>query len=342
MAKTKTVTIKMISEIAGVSPSTVSRSLNENPMIPEVTRKKIHKIAESLNFQFNSNAKSLRKGITENIAIMYPALFDDFKYSTYVELLLHEIKVELELLGYDSLIVNLTNRKTGESNIHRFLMNNKVDGFIFLQIKPEQKELDLLINNEYPFVQVHWYDESSVNDKIDYYSTNNILGAKLATQYFIDQGINDICCITLSYKRREIQERIEGFCLAMKASKLPCGSFNIWECDCTAKDAYQLIKEKQDELLQFKAFFVHADVMAIGVVSAIKDLGYSIPSDYRVIGYDDASLFDYSFPRLSTIHQPREDIARMACKRIDSLVKNGRQPIEQIKLAPRLILRETT
>ena len=332
----------MISELAGVSPSTVSRSLNENPMIPEVTRKRIQQIASSLNFQFNSNAKSLKKGITYTIAIMYPSLFDDFKYSTYVELLLHEIKVELELLGYDSLIVNLINRKTGESNIHRFLMNNKVDGFIFLQIKPDKEELDLLINNEYPFVQVHWYDETSVNDKIDFYSTNNILGSRLATNYFIEQGINDICCITLSYKRREIQERIEGFCSTMKDNNLPFGSFNIWECDCTAQDAYQLIYRQKNELQQFRAFFIHADVMAIGVVNAIKDLGYSIPSDFQVIGYDDASLFDYSFPRLSTIHQPREDIARMACRRIDRIVKQGKQSVEHIKLAPCLILRETT
>src|SRR6056297_2345992 len=113
----QTVTIKDIARIAGVSHSTVSRSLNDSPLISEVTKSRIKKIAEELNFGFNASARSLSTKKTGTIGIILPDFFDEYGNSLYIGLLMKGIRAGLEQVGFDSINTYPFNRFTNNSNI---------------------------------------------------------------------------------------------------------------------------------------------------------------------------------------------------------------------------------
>ena len=91
-----TVTIKDIAKVAGVSKATVSRSLNDSPLVAETTRERIKDLADTMGFEFNANARSLSTSKTGTVGIIYPERFGKFGVSLYYSSLLNQIRDFLE------------------------------------------------------------------------------------------------------------------------------------------------------------------------------------------------------------------------------------------------------
>src|SRR6056297_3602056 len=151
----QTVTIKDIARIAGVSHSTVSRSLNDSPLISEQTKKRIKKIAAELNFAFNASAQSLSTRRTGTIGIIYPELFDTFGNSLYLGLLVQGLRHGLEKASLDSIGSFPRNHFTGESNIHKLISRRKIDGMIVIHPEVPADVWSYIRNSGLPFVVLH-------------------------------------------------------------------------------------------------------------------------------------------------------------------------------------------
>lgn len=334
-------TIKKIAEIAGVSNSTVSRSLNDSPLISDETKKTIKKIASQHDFHFNAKARGLRQGTSNTIGILYPTLYDDSRYSTYIQLLLQNIKDELETRGHDSIIVNLHNKKTGISNVRRLIQQQKVDGFIFVYASPDDEDMKLLSERSVPLVQVNSAAAGKAVPGVDYYHTDNLAGGKMATEFLLQKGIDRILCITLLEKTQEIVDRVSGYKTALEERGVSVTNDMVVDCDCTFEAAYSMVVNNKEMMHRYGGVFVHADIMALGVVSGLKDIGFNVPSDVKVIGYDDAALSAYAKPKLTTVHQPREEIARLCCARMAKLLMREVDGNECLPVEPYIVVRGT-
>jgi LacI family transcriptional regulator len=336
------VTTKSIAKIAGVSQSTVSRSLNDSNLISEDTKKKVKQIAKELGFEFNANARSLKTSNTGTVSLVYPENFDDFSLHLYFSSLYNQIRESLEKADLDLIVTFLRNRFTGQDSIKKLVSRKKVDGFIIVQSNLKREILNFLKQSKIPFVFLHLYPSAYNTQEVDAVYTDHFKGGYLAAEHLIGLGRKKIICLAVAGREAEFFMRTKGFKAAHEDYGLVAPKDFLFYGDRSFKSGYQSIITRQSTLKKVDAVFAHTDLMALGVIAALKELHIGVPEDIAVVGYDDIELCTYFHPYLSTIHQPREEIARLTCERLIELLST-KKPTQAKKLAiePRLIVRES-
>ncbi len=337
------ITIKDIAKMAGVSHSTVSRSLNNSPRVKQETKDKINAIAKKFDFEFNAGARSLSTKKTGTVGIIHPELYNDYSGSIFSNSLISEIMKRLDSAGIDSIPVFSENRENSSSNIRRLTRQQKVDAFIIVDSLVSAEDWKFISKFNIPTIQLHYKPKYTPPEEINYIYSDNIIGGRLATDYLIEHGCKTIMCITIKSEHPEILDRLEGFLLSMKQHNLDLDKNLIIEEECTLFNGEKIVRENEDKLNKIDGIFVHADIMALGVINELEKMGYRVPEDIRVIGYDDIELGTYFTPKLTTIHQPKEVLAEKACNKLKEIM--GYNPdsgeILQEIVAPHLVVRES-
>ncbi len=337
------ITIKDIARIAGVSHSTVSRSLNDSPKVKQETKRRIMEIAEEFDFEFNAGARSLSTRRTGTVAIIHPELNNDFSASLFCSALISETMDKLDASGIDFIPSYWKSRHNSGSNIRRLTRQNKVDAFIIIESMISADDYSFLKKHAIPLIQLHYRPKFCSAKSIDYIFSDNLTGGILATDYLIEHGCKKIMCITIKSDHPEILDRREGFLQSMRNHNLVVDKNLIFEAECTFFNGEQIIQDNKDILTSVDGIFVHADIMALGVIKGLQELGYRIPEDIRVIGYDDIELGRYFKPRLTTIHQPKEALAVQACNRLNEILQKGNSEdtLLQKVITPYLVVRDS-
>jgi LacI family transcriptional regulator len=164
----------------------------------------------------------------------------------------------------------------------------------------------------------------------------------MATRLLTDAGCRKILCLREDSREIQFIERTEGYMQALQETGISFDPGLIRGGDCSFEFGYNTIMNSKEELKSIDGVFAEADLVAIGAIDALKELGIRIPEDIKVVGYDDTELGKYFRPKLTTIHQPREEHARLACERlIQMLDENDTSPTMQKILKPLVIYRET-
>jgi len=336
------ITIKDIAKIAGVSYSTVSRSLNDSPRVAESTRNHVKKIAEDLGFEFNANARSLTTRKTGTIGIIYPENFDEFGIHLYYSSLHHQLRKSLEKEDLDLIVAFPKNRSTKQNNIKKLITRQKVDGLIIAQSNLDQDTIRFIENAKIPFVFFHHPVDPRL-ENVDAIYTDHFQGGYLATQHLIRNGRKKIMCISVE-DDREFKLRTKGYEAALADNGISFNRdwFSQGKSDFQA--ARQLVIENMHIIKSIDAIFAQTDLMAWGVIEALKEVNICVPHDIAVVGYDDIELSTYITPKLTTIRQPREEIALLTCERLCELLNSkssNRKRKKKIELKPTLIIRDS-
>ncbi len=338
----QTVTIKDIARIAGVSHSTVSRSLNDSPLISEKTKKRIKKIAAELNFAFNASAQSLSTRRTGTIGIIYPELFDTFGNSLYLGLLVQGLRHGLEKASLDSIGSFPRNHYTAESNIRKLISRKKIDGLLVIHPEIPVDDWEYIRASGIPFVVLHFKPRSFDYSWMNYLFTDHVQGGYMATKALIDGGSRSILCLREDSDEIQFKERTEGYKLALEEADIAYNSDLVVGGDCSFDFGFHTVMDRKDQLTSIDGIFAEADLVALGAIEALRELQLDVPGDIRVIGYDDTELGRYFRPKLTTVHQPREEHARLACERlIEMLDARDMNPSMQKVLKPLMIYRES-
>ncbi len=338
------ITIKDIARIAGVSHSTVSRSLNDSPMVKEETKRRIREIAERFDFEFNAGARSLSTRKTGTVGIIHPELNTDFSASLFCGALVSEIMNELDGKGIDFIPSYANNRLNASSNIRRLTRQNKIDSFIIVESEVSADDYAFLKKNSIPLIQLHYRPRFCSAESINYIFSDNFTGGRMATDHLIAHGCKNIMCITIKSDHPEILDRREGFYRSMMDHNLKIDKNLVFEEECSFFKGEEIIRNNREILPQIDGIFVHADIMALGVIKELKNLGYRVPEDIRVVGYDDIELGTFFDPELTTIHQPKETLAVKACSILTDLMDNSGSEEENLLqevIAPSLVVRES-
>ena len=340
------VTIKDIAKIAGVSHSTVSRSLNDSPLISEKTKKRIKQIADDLDFQFNANARSLNTKRTGTIGIIYPEHMDEFKVNLYHSSLLSDIRYSLERESLDSIVTFPKNRFTKESNIKKLINQKKIDGLIIICEEISQNDFDFIKQTKIPSVFLHYVPMIGSEESIDLITTDHHYGGKLATEYLIKLGHRKILCLTANYLSggQEFFQRTEGYKEALAANGIEVDEKFIISGNFTFESTYEILMKNKDLLKDITAIFAQNDLMAMGAISALNDAGYRVPEDISVIGYDDSEMCLYFKPKITTIHQPREELSKLACEHLIKVLNKRNEADEKFinkRIKPVLVERDS-
>ncbi|MBM7558735.1 LacI family DNA-binding transcriptional regulator [Marinitoga litoralis] len=327
------VTIKDIAKIAGVSPSTVSRSLNDHPHISNKTKEKIKKIAEELGFEFNEAARTLNKKKTNTIGVIIPQFFDDMRGEIFFANLLGKLIKEAQLKGYHVRI----EYEIEKNQIKKLVQSRSVDGLLLLNPYIKKEDIDFIIEKNIPYIFLHYVAENYKDKKLNYVRTNQEKGGYIATKYFIEKGYRNILTLGGLSINSEFIERTNGYKRALKEYNIK--NEYILDTDVTFEAAKNAIKKMKNNLKNIDAIFAQTDLMALGVIEALNELNYSVPKDIPVMGFDNIQLGTYFKPRLTTIEQPIAKLAKIGVKKIIELI-NKKIEINQI-IDPKLVIRES-
>ncbi|ACS80604.1 substrate-binding domain-containing protein [Maridesulfovibrio salexigens] len=327
-------TIKDVAKLAGVSTSTVSHVLNRTRFVSDEKRELVERAVEELNYRPSSIARSLKVQQTRTLGMLVTASRNPF----FAEVV-HGVERRCYERGYTLFLCNT------EGDINRMEANldaleeKRVDGLLLLCSEVNDEIINLIeAERSVPIVVFDWGPES---DNVDRIYDNSLSGARLATKYLIAKGHTDIGCIAGPQDRRSAKERLEGYRQAMVETGLPVRDEWIVEGDYGCEGGVEAMHYLFGLDKLPSAVFVCNDMMAIGMLSEAVRLGVRVPQDLSVIGYDNVYISRFTAPALTTIHQPKKEIAARAVDTLIDRLSSKRIEGLQIKVEPSLVERES-
>lgn len=332
--------MKEIARLAGTSLSTVSRALNDNPAISESVRGRIQQLARELGFEVNARGRSLATSRNGTIGIIFPDSLDDPDNASFAGMLLRSVRAILEANALDPLVSFVRTAQSRESNIRRLIRQGKVDGLLLIVPALTGEEYETLLETSVPFVFLHFLPEDAEREGMEHVYVDHIEGGRLATSYLLRQGARRI--LTITERERQFLERTAGYRRAHLEEGVPVQEELILSVDATYEAARSAIIDNSRSIAGIDAIFAQADVCALGAISALRELGVEVPGTLPVVGYDDIRMAAIATPSLTTVHQPQEELARLACNRLVELLahRGGEDSFSRI-LQPRLVVRES-
>nr|WP_319472529.1 LacI family DNA-binding transcriptional regulator [uncultured Sphaerochaeta sp.] len=327
--------IREIAQRTGISHTTVSRALNDSPLVAEKTKMRIKQVAKELGYELDASAKSLATGIRMTIAVLYPYSTLRRIGSQYTSELIQSIRAALHEYRFDCIVNGYDTVGEDLSEMTRLIREKKVDGIIVLGyeltrdavLALQQSTQNIVLINPNPTLSAEGCARILIH---------NEYGGALAYEALRNAPKEQL--FVLSHDRQQYVVRTEGFLRAMQSDYS-----HVWLADDESfETAYRYIMEHRGQLSHCKGLFVVTDIMAFGACKAILELGYSIPDDIAVVGYDDIEWCAYCTPSLTTIHQPRSDAARQAASLIVQAVKEKVSVSNTVVLTPNLVRREST
>ncbi len=300
MTKQTVQTIGDIARLANVSKATVSRALNNSPLINQETRERIQAIARQYNFRLNATARSLSLRQSNTVAFVAPGYKPEFfSAEDFFGLeMLGGVGSGLHSLGYDLLFVHA---KAGETAwVQDYLGSGRVDGFIVVNSSLRQEHARALAEASAPFVgwgsPVPGFQYSTV-------SGDNVTGGRLATEHLISIGRQRIAFLGGTAGTPTVQNRYKGYEQALAAAGRTVVPALVVYGDYSHASGITTMQYLMQQNPEVDAVFVNSDLMAMGAIQAIQAQGKRVPEDIAVVGYDDLSIAVYSNPPLTTIRQ---------------------------------------
>jgi len=287
----KKVKLDDVAKVAGVSPTTVSRVLNDRGYISEKTRKKVNDAIKELNYFPNEIARSLFVNKTFLIGVIFPTTVHPF----FGELIFH-IESMCELFGYKVLLCNSQGREDKEKAYLKMLQSHQVDGII---AGAHNRGIEEYNQPGLALVGIDRY----LAENVPVVSSDNYSGGKQATELLVSKGCKKIINIhgTMALETPANLRRV-GYESVMKKHGLSPLSY----------EGDGIIEEVFDKIPNVDGIFASDDYIASNVIREAKQRNIRIPEDLKVVGYDGTDATRRLLPELTTIQQPIRDIAESA------------------------------
>lgn len=325
-----------VARLAGVSLSTVSRSLAGSSMISEETRQRVREVAASINYSVDSSASTLRTGLTRTIAVVIPLehaskqrLSDPF----FLEML-GGIADELTARGYSMLLSKTT--QDPREWIVNIVRSRRVDGVIVIGQSLHHEHLNELVADDINMVV--WGARLPDQRYVTVGSDNWEAGHKGAS-HLLEQGCRRIVFLG-DPAVPEVSARREGFLEALRKAGIERTPRLEVAVRFGSDAAYEAVSSLLNSHADFDGIFACSDVIAMSAMRALTERGRKIPADVAVVGFDDVPLAAYTTPPLTTIRQDWVGGTRML---VEQVVRNtAGRAAESAVLPTELVVRASS
>jgi len=292
-----TVTIRDVARQAGVGIGTVSRVLNDSPLVSDETRHKVLAAITALDYSPSAVARHLSRGKAMAVAVIAPF----FTRRSFIERL-QGIENVLSSSGYDLILYNVETLARRDECFRSLPRSERLDGLLILSLPPNDAEVERFLSLSVPAVLIDAFHPGLTTVQID-----DVAGAQTAVQHLIDLGHRRIAYIGEYLDQNPLRfqpvgDRYVGYRQALDAAALPVRS----EYHCQGKYGWREARRMATQLFDLPepptAVFAYSDTMAFGVLEAAQQRGLAVPGDLSVVGFDDVEVAQYF--RLTTVRQP--------------------------------------
>jgi DNA-binding LacI/PurR family transcriptional regulator len=346
LPKKRHATLTDIATVAGVTPMTVSRVVNDNGYVSVETREKVLRVLSELNYRRNGLARGLKRQRTDTMGLVLGDIANPFAAE-----LAHAVREVTSMRGYNLFIC--VSEHSAKEDIAAFdsLADHRVDGLIVATRanKLGNDRLADMIDRGIPVVLI---GRDFRHPNVDLVSADHLRGGYDATRHLIQLGHERIGFIGITLSSGLGLRRFQGYLDALREHGLPIDEKLIVgrsEMDeqapgySTETMGYRGMKQLLALRKPPTAVFARNDFTAIGAISAIKEAGLRIPHDIAVVGYDDVPLAAHTSPPLTTVRQPTREQGRIAAEFLLRRIEApDTLPREERILECELVVREST
>lgn len=321
-----------VAELAGVSYQTVSRVINNQPYVSDDARQRVQKAIDTLGYRPSKAATTLRSRFSKTIAII---LYGSWFHGT-VQIALN-VEMAAKTSGFDIILANVTETEEQVVQALQRVKDWSVDGVVM--IIPAQglpAEEIQRICQDIPVVQI----ESQPSPQLPSISLDDAYGTQLVVEHLIGLGHQQFCEISgpLNWYSAKVRHQLCAETLSAHGIQPPIHIEGNW----STPGGYQATRRLLEQGHQFSAVIAANDSMALGAYRALHQAGLRVPDDVSVVGFDDILEAAYFTPPLTTISHDYIQLGSLGFEYLMQLMDDPETIIEQKRIRPKLIVREST
>jgi DNA-binding LacI/PurR family transcriptional regulator len=324
------VSIKDIAKAAGVSPSTVSRALNDHPRISEETKNRVRRLAEEMEYTPSLLARSLVMRDTATIGVVITRASDPFL--THLVTSIEEVAQEQ---GYSILMSSSYTDPDRELEVIGAFHGRRTSGIIVIGSQVDTDYLQMRDRFPLPIVLTNCrtYPYSV--------STDNVAGARQAAEHLIRLGHRRIAYIGNQRSYRTNLDRLTSCQQVLAENGIPLDERMVVDGDGTLRGGEGAVRNLLSQTQLPTAVFCFNDMTAIGVLSALQEAGVPVPEEVSIVGFDDVDYAAHCHPRLTTVRQPTDLMGQRLIHMLLELVREQEDVGPEV-LPAELVIREST
>ncbi len=328
----KPVSIKDIAKLARVSHSTVSRALQNNPLVNAKTAERIRKIARESGYTASAVARSLVTKKTLTIGVVVTTIEDPF-----IGDVVSGVEQVANDHGYSVLLAQSQADPEREMRVVQSFHERRVDGILVTASRVGALYLPMLSGMKVPVVLIN----NQYGDFCHSVLIENVEAAREATRHLVKLGHKRIAYIGDQFGYQSDTERMTGYRQALEEADLPFRPELVVHGDGKPQGGGAAAKKLLSLAARPTAIFCYNDQTAFGALRTIRTRGLSVPDDISLVGFDDLYFAPLVEPPLTTIRQPKEKMGRKGMEILLSLM-SGAKFDKTVKVSGTLIVRNST
>lgn len=336
----KRVTIYDIAKEAGVSPTTVSRALNQRGHQSEELRQTILEIAKQMNYTPNPAARYLKTHATGQILLSVPDIRD-----LYFVDVIKSVQQEASAKGYSILMHDTKFQKSEELRLYSGLESNFIDGLIHVSLFLNDEYIEPVSNHQLPMVlcATSRCNVPQLLSRCDFVGLDGYTGVEQAVTHIAQSGFRRVGFVGHSPIVYAERERYLAFCASATRFGLTVRDdwvINVaeptFECGYEAGVRLCALRERPD------AVFCTTDILTLGVYRALMEQGIRIPEQIALIGFDDIFFDQYTQPKLTSVAFDPHEFGRLAFQLLYDRLQGSTKPKQYCLVEPKLQIRESS
>lgn len=321
--------LKDVSRLAGVSPSTASRVITGNPRVDKERRERVLAAVAQLKYKPNLLARGLRTRSGRLIGFMVPEILHE-TFAMFISLLEEACVAR----GFTMILGNTHDDPAIEQRVLANLIGMNVDGIIISLVSDSSAVMSNLKQLDIPVVGI---DRALQNESIDRVEVDNREAGRIAARYLHSMGHVKIACIAGPQAVALSRERSAGFREYLAGKGIE--PIEIAGIDFEFETGMRSLRALLEQGEEFTGIWAENDLLAIGAMREMARLGIRVPEDVSIIGMDDIKTTQMVLPALTTIRQPFEAICKKAVELLLKRMDDPGHPPRRLTLPPELVIR---
>ncbi len=326
--------IKDIAQVVGCSISTVSRVINDRDGVNPLTRERIRKAIERLEYVPNLTAQGLRVNRGRLIGVAIPTSTVG-AFSVVVQYALESAYRQ----GFNVVLVNSHDNPDLEETLIKSLLSREINGVMLTRVSDESKIVTKIVKRNIPIVVI---DRAFEHENVSNAVLDNYRAGCIAAEHFLELGHRRIACISGPLKISLSRERLRGFQSTLAERGVSLSASHLYEGDFLYKTGIQGVRTLHEQGARYTALWAMNDLMSFGAMRALEEMGKRVPEDVSVMGMDDLEIAEMVSPPLTTVHYPIKELVEKAMELLISQITSREFRSETIVLEPSLTVRAST
>jgi LacI family transcriptional regulator len=316
----KRATINDVATRAGVSKTTVSHVINNTRFVEEDTKQRVLRVISEIGYYPSLAARSLTTNRTGIIGLIVSDATN-----TFFGDVLRGVEDVLQPKNYSILVCNTDEILERENHYIDTLLRQRVDGIIAAATSQKWEALNQADEQHTPVI---FLDRAYESLEGPYIGVNNNQGAYSGTKHLIECGHTKIGILAGFQRLSTMRERLEGFRQALQDHKIDLPDEWVIESPLGIEPGREAALKILSLPIRPSALFVNNNLLVLGALLALQDLGLCCPENISLVGFDDHPWSAVSYPPLTVVKQPSRRLGQVAAETMLSLI-NGIQPLEK-------------